>query len=278
MIGSTVRSARAFQDKEFGMVRVAQHTAAIRRWMMASVMCLLGAASACAQDDSALSQAEEQAVRDLIRAHLIENPEIIEEAILALQLKRQVEEQAAIRDQVAALSAEIYDDPRDISIGPADAPVRVVEFFDYNCGFCRRSADFVANLPQAYGDQVRVIFKEAPVLGEGSREAARWALAAKQADVYADAHFALMAAEERLDAQTAARVLREAGVPTRDIEPARSALDTSTQIDDTLALLGQISGGRSATPTFIVNDTVIMGADLPAITAAIEAALAPSAP
>lgn len=241
---------------------------------LAAAVMTVGAAAAQDAAASVLPDGAREEIGVIIREYLLENPEVIEEAILELQRRHEADQLAEAQAQVREQAAALYDDPRDFTIGPRDAPVTVVEFFDYNCGYCRASAPFVRDLVDSYDGQVRVVFKESPVLGEGSREAARWAIASKATDTYLDAHFALLESGQRLDAQAAAAVLREVGVNLRKIEAKRSAPDTTAQLDDAVELLQTISGGRAATPTFVINDEVVMGADLPRLTALIDRALA----
>ena len=102
----------------------------------AAAMSIL-ALAACAQADPGdVSKAE---VEQIIRSYLLENPEIIREALIELEKKSAQEEIQETTDAIAELSDQIFRDPRDYSIGPKDAKVQIVEFFDYNCGFCKRS-------------------------------------------------------------------------------------------------------------------------------------------
>ncbi len=233
-----------------------------------------GVSTAQETAESVLPDGAREEIGVIIREYLLENPEVIEEAIFELQRRLEADQIAKAQEQVQEQAEALYNDARDFTIGPADAPVTVVEFFDYNCGYCRASAPFVRDLVDSYGDRVRVVFKEAPVLGENSREAARWAIASKATNNYLDAHFALLESEERLDAQAAGAVLRGAGVNLRRIEAKRSSAETTAQLDDAIELLQTISGGRAATPTFVINGEVVMGADLLRLTALIDAALA----
>lgn len=254
--------------------RLAGRSAGRLAGICALALCVACTAETPADADEGLSREAEAQVRTLIREHLIENPEILEEAITALQQKREAETRAEAQTRVLELADQIYRDPRDVSIGPADAPVTVVEFFDYNCGFCRASTPFIQELIDTHGDRLRVVFKESPVLGEGSRQAAHWAIAAREAGSYVDAHFALMEASQRLDAESASAVLSDAGVDVAAIEAARQDEAANAQMDEAVQLLQIITGGRAATPTFVINDAVVSGADFDQLTALIDAALA----
>ena len=153
--------------------------------------------SGCAEAGSAGNLNKDE-VREIVREYLLENPEIIREALIELQKKEDLASINAVRDQ-------ILHDPRDVTIGPDDAKVTIVEFFDYNCSFCKRSTDWLVKAVEEHPDDIRVIFKEMPLLDgrtKTSRNAARAALAANEQDKYFKMHVALMAerslTEERI--------------------------------------------------------------------------------
>ena len=116
----------------------------------------------------------------------------IEEALIALTEKRQAEEDQRTRDAIAENTDRLLNSPGDYSIGPADAKVTVVEFFDYRCGFCKRSASWATGLPEKYDGDVRVIFKELPILSTESEKAALAAIAAGKQGKYIEMHMGLM--------------------------------------------------------------------------------------
>lgn len=117
---------------------------------------------------ASLSASEQAAMRAMVRRALVENPEILTEASLSLDNKR-----------AAEMASRIAAHPDDMSVGPADAPITVVEFFDYACGFCHAANDWVWNLMETRRD-VRIVFKELPILSEESYQAARAGAALKR--------------------------------------------------------------------------------------------------
>lgn len=138
---------------------------------VAAAVLLMG----CQQGDAnaQLSESEQDEVRDIVRAYILENPEIIEDALIELQRRARAREMQATYDAVAAQADVIYNDPRDPRLGPDEADVVIVEFMDYKCSYCRVAADWVNEARERYGDRVQFIFKEYPILGEDSEEAAR---------------------------------------------------------------------------------------------------------
>jgi protein-disulfide isomerase len=198
--------------------------------------------AACAQAGPGdMSEAE---VQEIVRTYLLENPEIIREALVQLEKK------------------------------DSAAKVQLVEFFDYNCGFCKRSTDWMEETIAQYPDDVRVVFKELPVLTgrEGtSHMAARAALAAARQGKYSRMHFALMA--ERSINET--RVLEIAGNLGMNVEQLeRDMVDPAIarQIQDNLAIGDRIPA-LTGTPFFILNGEYVSGANLPKLASLLESEL-----
>lgn len=228
--------------------------------------------AACSQAGAAdMSKAE---VEQIVRAYILENPEIIRDALIALEEKNALAEEQESIDAIASLSDQIFRDPRDYSVGPSDAKVQLVEFFDYNCGFCKRSTDWLEQTMAKYPDDVRVVFKEMPVLTgrDGtSHMAARAALAAARQGEYRKMHFALM--DER--SLTEKRVLEIAGNLGMNVDQLQKDMKDAAidrQITDTLDL-GRRIPALTGTPFFVVNNEFVSGADMNRLNEIIETAL-----
>ncbi|MEO0784602.1 MAG: DsbA family protein [Pseudomonadota bacterium] len=241
--------------------------------MAAAALTTLVLLPACAQESQAdtaevMTRTE---VQEIIRDYLMENPEVIEEALVELSARQKAEEDRKAREALAENVDALYQNASDFAIGPDDAEVTVVEFFDYRCGYCKRSVDYVAGLPANYDGNVRVVFKELPILSPQSREAALAALAAGQQGKYFEMHVGLMEHRGNFTSAEINEVAAEAGV---DVEQMRADMDSDAvqkQLADTSALARDL--GISGTPAFFVGDTAINGANTPAVTRAIEAAL-----
>ena len=180
------------------------------------------AVSGCAQAGQNIDTAE---VEQIIKSYLLKNPEIIREAMIELQSK---EDRAALTNVKDAL----YNDPRDVSIGPKDAKVTLIEFFDYNCGYCKSSSAWLKGVIDKYPDDVRVVFKELPILEsrtKTSKNAAKAALAAARQGKYTTMHFSLMA-ERSLSAD---RVLKIAEKAELDMDKLKEDM-TDPQLDSCL--------------------------------------------
>lgn len=164
---------------------------AIRTLVMAAAAFALPVA---AQADG-LSEAR---VKELVYEAIRENPDIIMEAIAALQ-EREAAGKAASASEVLASERNLIErDPNAPVLGNPDGDVTVVEFFDYNCPYCRRAAPEVDALIAA-DPNIRLVYREWPILGDGSVYAARAALAARKQGKYGEFHKAMMALKGRAE-------------------------------------------------------------------------------
>ena len=209
-----------------------------------------------------------------VRAYLLEHPEVLEEAIRKLDENRSAQAAATQTRAVSGARAALEQDSRDFVFGNPQGAVTVVEFFDYRCGYCKAVAPEVLAMVKREGD-VRFVMKEFPILpdqGTGqlgvSERAARAALAAKAEGKYLELHRDLMA-ERALDDAAIERIARKHGLDPAALNQAGAADAVDRQLTDVHELAQAI--GIEGTPAFIVGGTVIPGADLNALRAAIAA-------
>lgn len=195
----------------------------------------------------------EQIVHDYLLAH----PEVLVESLQAWQAQQA--ENAKVRDRhlVSALADEIYLDESSPVTGREDATLTIVEFFDYQCGYCRHVAPLVAQLLDENTD-LRLVYKEFPVLGPESVLAARAALAARAQDKYSVFHDALMAAENSLSQDSIMAIAKSAGL---DVEQLARDMD-DPEIDAILARNYRLARRLDirGTPAFVFNGELIRGA------------------
>ncbi len=210
-------------------------------------------------------------IETLVKEYILENPEIIRDAIIKLQEKEAAQEQEIYRESIISAKDLLENDPRDPAIGPDNAKVTIVEFFDYNCGFCKRATPWVEEAVAKYGDDIRVVFKELPILDhktQTSRLAARAALAAERQGKYAEMHFALMS-EPRLSGDIIRTTAEKIGLDMRKYEADIADATIEQHISDTLELANRLPA-LTGTPFFVIGDEYISGAN----TARLEAIVA----
>lgn len=231
---------------------------------LAALLAALVAAAAFALPAGALdlttmNDAERQAFRAEIRAYLLENPEVIMEAVAVLE-QRQAEAQVADDTTlIAANEAAIFDDEHSWVGGNPEGDITLVEFMDYRCGYCRRAAPEVAELLESDGN-IRFIVKEFPILGEQSELSARFAIATLQhsgANAYEAIHDALMAFNGEVDEAALRRLGTSLGLETEAIMAAMDSAEVSRVIAENHALAREL--GISGTPSFVLEDRMLRG-------------------
>ena len=212
-------------------------------------LCLMFAAPASAQTFNAQEQAE---IRAVVREYLVNNPDVLREAIDALQTRTEAERWQRIKS-----------DPRDFSMGPANAPVTIVEFYDYRCGYCHAALEWLSDIARTRRD-VRIVLKELPILTPQSMEAARAALAAIPQGRYWQFHRALMSfpLDQELTSEQIDRIARSVGI---DVPRMRRGMDNP----EITALLEQNrahaidASDNPATPLFMINGELVPGFNRP---------------
>jgi len=219
----------------------------------------LTATPALAFDIEAMSDAERESFRDEIRAYLLENPEVLMEAISVLE-ERRAQDSAQAEVQLLETHREaIFQDGYSWVGGNPDGDVTMVEFLDYRCGYCKRAHPHVTDLLETDGD-IRYVVKEFPILGEQSVLASRYAISVHQIagdEAYATVHDALMTWSGDITEGVLARIGREAGVEHEQIV-AHMDTDAVTEVIDQnrqLAQALQIQG----TPSFVIDDKFVRG-------------------
>ena len=221
--------------------------------------CLVAAIAATAVSSEAEAQREldRKAIQEIVREYLISNPEVLEEAMRALHVKREAARKKVVRTVIGRNQGAIFSHPMSPASGNPKGDVTLVEFFDYQCGYCKRSLKPMKDLLASDG-KLRVVWKEFPILGPVSRFAARAAMAADRQGRYLDFHVAVMGAPAKL---TEASVIATAGRLGLDVERLRRDMrDPAIEnyLDETMGLARKL--GITGTPAFVVGDTVVPGA------------------
>lgn len=208
-------------------------------------------------EDAAFSSAEEQAIRELVRDYLMENPEVLVESLQIYQERQRVAAQERQQQRVSELQQALTEDADDPVIGNPDGDVVVVEFFDYRCPYCQRVASDINTIVKEDGN-IRLVMKELPILGPASRYAAKAALAAAKQDKYEELHFALMEVEGQLDNLAVLRVAQSVGL---DIEQLQQDM-RDPEIDQLLRRTYELAQSLeiNGTPAFVVGNRLIPGA------------------
>lgn len=216
------------------------------------VMMMLGLSPSVIQADSL----SEDRIKELVYEAIRENPGIVLEAVEILR-GREAQAQAAAQSDVLSNNRQILEnDPNAPVLGNPDGDVTVVEFFDYNCPYCRRAKPAIQEL-LAFDSNVRLVYREWPILGDGSVFAAKAALASRNQGKYEEFHWAMMGMTGRAEEASVLRVAREIGL---DVDQLKADMNSS-EIDEHIQMSMQLaqSLGFSGTPSFVIGENLVPG-------------------
>jgi protein-disulfide isomerase len=199
-------------------------------------------------------------IESIVKDYLLNNPEILRDALTELDRREKLAAEAARRKAVTDLAPQIFNSNNQVVVGNPKGKVTLVEFFDYNCTYCKRTVDDIQALMKADPD-LRVVLKEFPVLGPGSVEAAQVATALRNqlsGDKYWAFHRRFLTSRGPANKAAALAAAKETGIDmdrlNKDIDrpDVRASIEESMKIADSLSLTG--------TPSFVIGDEVIVGA------------------
>jgi protein-disulfide isomerase len=208
---------------------------------------------------SPFTPGERMALHAEIREYLLANPELLMEMIQLLEQKQQAEGAANDRTLVAANAAEIFEDGFSWVGGNPEGSITIVEFLDYQCGYCRRAQPEVGELLSSDGD-IRLIVKEMPILGPGSELAARAAVAtliAEGPEAYAKLHERLMAIPGQITDQSLDAALTDLGFDPAAIRTAMQNPEVERRLAATRGLAEKLA--IVGTPTFVFENRMVRG-------------------
>ncbi|MDD3287693.1 MAG: DsbA family protein [Alphaproteobacteria bacterium] len=228
-------------------------------------------AVASAESVKPLADAERAQVEDVVREFLTKKePEVVMKAVQEMQ--RRQEEETASRSKQAMVTShdKIFNDATSPTVGNLKGDVTMVEFFDYQCGHCKKVNEAIVKLI-AEEKNVRVVYKEFPILGAGSVFASKAALASVRQGKYEKFHDALLNSKEHLSDEIIKQVAKDVGLNVEKLQKDMNDPEIEKIIQSNLALGNEI--GVRGTPMFIVGDKMFPGAmQLPQMKQAVEEA------
>jgi Protein-disulfide isomerase len=214
------------------------------------------AEAAAAPQDVAVIDAD--VLNPMIESYLMSDPKILQRMSVALDTTLQAEEREQATTAIASMQDAIFNDPDQVVLGNPDGDVTLVEFFDYNCGYCRAAVPDMAAL-LAEDPNLRIVLKEFPILSNESIDAARVAVLVGKADVdYWTFHETLFTSRSQVDKQVALAAAADLGLSPVALEldmgtdAVAKAIQTSYEIARALNITG--------TPTYIIGNEIIPGA------------------
>jgi protein-disulfide isomerase len=204
---------------------------------------------------------QRQQIEGIIKNYLISHPEVVQDVMAELDKRQQSAETEKHRLAVDDNSSAIFRSPHQVVLGNPQGNVTMVEFFDYNCGYCRHAMSDMLELLKT-DSNLKFVLKEFPVLGEGSIEAAHVAVAARMQDAtgkkYLEFHQKLLGGRGAIDKARALAVAREVGFDMARIEKDMGSDEVKKTIDEDMKLADAL--GVNGTPSYVVGEEVVVGA------------------
>ena len=239
-------------------------TKAIAAHSLPAVLASLAAAAMLfAPPASAQSFNEDQRheIEGIVKDYLLAHPDVLQDVMAALDKRQQEADAEKARTTIKNNNATLFNSPHQVVLGNPQGSLTVVEFFDYNCGYCKRALPDMLTLLKN-DSNIRFVLKEFPVLGEGSVDAAHVAVAARMQDPtgkkYIEFHQKLLGGRGPADKAHALAVAKEVGFDMVRIEKDMASDEVKTTIDENMKLADAL--GVNGTPSYVVGDELVVGA------------------
>jgi protein-disulfide isomerase len=207
-----------------------------------------------------LGAAQRTEIEGVIKDYLMRNPDVIREVLVEMERKQKADEESARSKAVSDLAPQLFESSRQAVLGNPNGKITLVEFFDYNCGYCKKALDDVAKLVKAEPD-LRLVIKDFPVLGPGSVEAAEVATAMRnqaKGDKYWQYHTKLLLTRGQIGKAQALAVAKELGADMDRLAKETASPETRASLQEVMMIADKLQ--LTGTPTFVLGDEVIVGA------------------
>ena len=211
-------------------------------------------------DDTPFSDARKSEIGEIVKSYLMSHPEIIQDALNELEKRQRDAEANAQKAALASVGPDLVKAENGIVLGNPAGDVTLVEFFDYNCGYCKKSLSDVMNLMKD-DPKLRIILRDFPVLGPDSIEASKVALAVRaqiSGMKYMEFHQKLLESRGRVGKDRALQVAQELGADMAKLQKDLESAEIRRLIEGTMHAADALRIG--GTPAFVVGDGVIIGA------------------
>jgi protein-disulfide isomerase len=208
-----------------------------------------------------LTAGQKSEVERILRDYLIAHPEIIQDAMSELDKRQSAADAEKHKTTIKQSSQTIFNSPRQVVLGNPDGNVTFVEFFDYNCGYCKRAMEDMLTLLKD-DPKLKVVLKEFPVLGPGSVEAAQVAVAVRMQDKtgkkYLEFHQKLLGGRGQADKARALAVAKDIGLDMARLEKDLASAEVKASLQESFKLAESL--GLNGTPSYVIGDNVVVGA------------------
>jgi protein-disulfide isomerase len=209
----------------------------------------------------AFSAAQAREIENIVKNYLAQHPEVLQEAMEALDRRQKEADAEKARVTIKDNNATIFNSTHQVVLGNPQGKVTMVEFFDYNCAFCKRAMADMLDLLKTDSD-LKFVLKEFPVLGPGSVDAAHVAVAARMQDPsgkkYMEFHQKLLGGRGPADKMRALAVAKDVGFDMTRLEKDVNSDEVKATIEENMKLADAL--GVSGTPSYVVGDEIVVGA------------------
>ena len=233
----------------------------ISRSFAAACAVILTLAAAPSSNADELSSSQRSEVERIVREYLIAHPEVLQEAMNELDKRQTAVQAEKHKAAIKEYSDALFSSPRQVVLGNPNGNVTFVEFFDYNCGYCKRAMVDMMELMK-HDPKLKVVLKEFPVLGPASVEVARVAVAVRMQDKtgkkYLDFHQKLLSGRGQVDKARAIAAAKEAGLDVARIEKDLGSDEVRLTLEESLKLAEKL--GLNGTPSYVIGPHVVVGA------------------
>ena len=235
-------------------------TLAITGLLVAVIAITAKAQTISTTSQQSFDQRQQEDIESIVQRYLLQNPEIVYQALVAFQNKQEQEEQLAAQRNIAPNAEALFNNANDPVFGNPDGDVVMVEFFDYRCGYCKRVTPGLMDMLAKDGN-VKLVMKEFPILGPDSMVAARAALASRKQGKYNEFHMALIGVKGALNENIIMKVASSIGIDTNQLRADMDDPQIQKEISETRALAQALN--INGTPAFVFPDQVVPGAISP---------------
>jgi protein-disulfide isomerase len=207
------------------------------------------------------SPAQRGSIESIVREYLIAHPEVIQEAMAELEKRQTAAEAEKHKAAVKEYSQKLFSSPNQVTLGNPNGNVTFVEFFDYNCGYCKRAMSDMLTLLKD-DPKLKVVLKEFPVLGPGSVEAAKVAVAVRMQDKtgkkYLEFHQKLLGGRGQADEAHALAVAKDVGLDMPRLQKDMNSAEVKSTLEEDFKLAEAL--GLNGTPSYVIGNDVVVGA------------------
>ena len=226
-----------------------------KKMMLTASVVALSAVSVSSVQAQDLSFKNKDEFNEAVKSFILENPEVLFESIDRFREKEQENAQKSAREKISE-HAEYLTRPDAPSFGNPDGDITIVEFFDYNCGYCKRALPDIQAILDT-DPNVRVVFKDMAILGPSSRTAALYALASKKQDKYFEYHVELMKHRGSKSEEELIKIGEKLGLDTGKLKADATSKEISEQLEKDSRIASEV--GVQGTPAFIIGSQFIPG-------------------